>query len=437
MGKTYRSKKLITFAAAVFILPGLFATSAFAAPFQSSKGAVAAESTRIDRSTYTDASLYLNAPTEVSTVKIGLSYGGDAVDEAEFINPAGKGFIIGVYGADREFTGVFKVNDSHITVRADDEDREFGQLYICNTKNGAVLYAPKNGKASVAFIPESGSDGLTQYGKDRFRGGFECILGENGRLTVINYVGLEDYVKGVIPYEMSYIWPYEALRAQAVCARTYVVYNLNEYEEQGFDITGDTYSQMYRGVLQADKITDAAVDSTAGQLVRYKGEICEIYYFAADGGATEDGACMFDSDRPYLIGKADPFELAQGSPYDGWTTWRSGDQLAARLNKLGYEIGDITEISPEYSDRGNVISVSLSDEDGNSLYFTGRECYSALGLNSCRYTVEYKKDEFLFYGSGLGHSCGLSQWGAYAMAEDYGYNYDDIIRFYFTGAYIA
>ena len=90
----------------------------------------------------------------------------------------------------------------------------------------------------------------------------------------------------------------EALKAQAVCARTYAVYNQNAYEAYCFDLTDNTESQVYRGTTWATERTDAAVDATRGELVRYEGEVCEIYYFAADGGATEDGRYVFDTDRP-------------------------------------------------------------------------------------------------------------------------------------------
>ena len=260
-------------------------------------------------------------------------------------------------------------------------------------------------------------------------------------MTVINAVELEDYVKGVVPYEMSASWPYEALRAQAVCARTYVVYNLNSYEEFGFDLTADTESQVYRGVLQANELTDTACRSTAGQYVRYRGALCEVYYFASDGGATEAGLNVFGSDRPYLAGKTDPFEAAVDYTLESWTLYRDGETISAMLAREGYEIGRVVRIQPFYSELGNVIAMTYWDEAGKSITLSGRDSYSPIRMNNCRFEVTMSDAEdgpvFIFQGSGWGHNCGMSQWGARAMAEVYGYSAEDIISFYYTGAYIA
>ena len=83
-----------------------------------------------------------------------------------------------------------------------------------------------------------------------------------------------------------------------------------------------------------------------------------------------------------------------------------------------------------------MIAISFTDIDGNNLRIQGRECYTTLGLSNCRFHIAQEENSFTFAGSGWGHNCGMSQWGANAMASVYGYDYEDIIRFYFTGAYI-
>lgn len=465
------------------------------------KGGAAAEGTLIDKSVYVDGSVYENADHDVKIMRIGLSYGDTAVTEASFINCSGEGFAIGHYNADREFEELAAVDESRVTVllaaggegwhilldeiypsreKADagalayggfsaEIDGEFRVLYgsfssrdeavrirdryklpgqayteagmgikIVSQRSGDVLYSAPEGAEDIALLALSaGENSLTEYQENRYRGGFECRLYDGAMLTVINCVGLEDYVKGVIPYEMSYAWPYEALKAQAVCARTYGVYNQDHYPEYGFDLTDDTESQVYRGTLEANGTSDAAVDETAGELVRYRGQICRIYYFASDGGATEDGLNVFGEDLPYLAGKRDPFEQAVDYSIKNWTAWRSAGELSRRLNKRGYDIGEIERIETELSDTGNVIALRYFDRDGNELYIGGRDCYTSIGLNNCRFAIEQHEDDFEFYGSGWGHNCGMSQWGANAMASVYGYDYQDIIRFYFTGAYVA
>lgn len=120
-----------------------------------------------------------------------------------------------------------------------------------------------------------------------------------------------------------------------------------------------------------------------------------------------------------------------------WYAYRSGSDLSWRLAKNGQNIDAVTEIRPEYSVNGNVIAMTYIDAAGNELRLEGRDSYAFIGLNNCRFSVTQSDGEFEFYGSGWGHNCGMSQWGANAMASVYGYDCEDIIRFYFSGAYIA
>ena len=458
------------------------------------KGTIAASSTEIDRSTYTDGSVYENEPANVETVKIGLRYGEDGVYSAELANPGGEGFLVGFYDEDRQFQQLFLYGGAYLSVSGsqswhillDGAFSDFAQARNSALSYGGfvgyingeyrVLYgsfgsreAAENRKSlfrlrgesynagesalllrdsapimlfddprGFALLPESsGGKPAFRFEGNSYYGGVRFTAWENGRINVINYVGLEDYVKGVIPYEMSSSWPYEALRAQAICARTYVVFNQNAYEEYDFDLTDDTESQVYRGYAEANQTTDSAVDSTAGLYVRYEGKICDIYYFASSGGASEDGINVFGVNEPYLSGKADPFEDAVDYNIRDWTAYRGGDEMARQLNAEGYTIGSIRELIPEYSANGNVIAMTYIDDQGTSLRLEGRESYSLIRLNNCRFTVESDGYSFVFRGDGWGHNCGMSQWGANAMASVYGYDCEDIIRFYFTGAYIG
>ena len=465
------------------------------------KGALSAQSGELDRSSFSDGSAYLNEATAVQTVRIGLRYEDTAAYEAVLENLSGGGFAFGRYDADRNFVEFDRCADSAIMVigygenpiwhillnarfenreeaeivaelyggqviRLGEYDRVFFEAYrkwddayeeireyelgarpfadaapalrVVSLRDSRILYRPEDVWEELAVLPLSESgETLTAFRDEIYRGGFAFRLFENDRLTVINSVGLEDYVKGVIPYEMDPAWPLEALRAQAVCARTYVVYNQNAYEPYGFDLTDNTECQVYKGCREANAITDYAAESTANQLIRYQGEICEIYYFAADGGSTEDGIHVFQAERPYLSGKLDPFERTVDYPLRSWEVRYNGAAIAALLQRRGYEIGPIRELTPSYSENGNVIAITFLDESGTSLRIEDRPCYTSLRLNSCHFTVAKDGEEFVFSGGGLGHSCGLSQWGAYAMALNYHYNYEDIIRFYYTGAYIA
>ena len=458
------------------------------------KGSLAAASTSIDRGGYTDGSQYEQEEADVEVVKIGLSYGDSAASSAYVENPSGEGFQIGFYDENRKFKPLFSCGASALTVSRSQRwhilidgsfssygdarnaalayggfvsaiDGEYRVLYgsfgsreaaegrkdLFRLK-GEAYYAGDNAlllSASeplmlfddgqgFALLPEnSGGKASFRFDGNVYFGGLRFTAwGEYG-VNVVNFLELEDYVKGVIPYEMSASWPYEALKAQAICARTYVVFHQNSYEEYDFDLTDDTESQVYRGYTEANETTDRAVDETAGQYVRYEGKICDIYYFASSGGASEDGKNVFGVNEPYLSGKTDPFEDAVDYNIKDWTSYRSGEEIAWRLSQEGYSIGTVTELIPEYSDNGNVIAMTYRDETGASIRLEGRESYSLIRLNNCRFTVQNDGKTFVFTGDGWGHNCGMSQWGANAMASVYGYTCEDIIRFYFTGAYIA
>jgi len=497
----FRRTKYLTSILVCFTLILNFSAEALAAGHRHSmEGCAAASGTTLDRSSYVDGSIYENPPTDVKTVRIGIQFGPRAPIISRFINNNCEGFHIGYYDDERNFHVLESTSASDLTVSAGTEyalwhimlsevftDKEKaentaqyyggftkeingeyrvlygnyysreeadyivnkyrpagspytfdkGKLRITDSSNFEPIYTAPDEQTAVAIVPIcSSGKGTTKHGADVYYGGFECVFAD-GHLNVINCVDLEDYVKGVIPYEMSWAWPYEALKAQAVCARTYVVYNQNSFEEYNFDLKNNTESQVYRGILEANETTDSAVDETAGQLIRYEGEICEIYYSAANGGASEDGKHVFDTDRPYLAGKPDPFEQAVDFSLKTWEKWYDSEDLAWLLQIKGYDVGPVVLVEPEHSEVGNVIALSFTDKFGNCVRIEGRACYTTLKLNCCRFQIWQDGESFGFIGGGLGHSCGMSQWGAHAMASVYGYDYEDIIRFYFTGAYIA
>lgn len=459
------------------------------------KGTVLAGTTELDRDSYVDPNAYEMEPIEIPLLLIGLDYGEGAVYDAAFINAMSQGFLLCSYNEARELKPYAQTDANelhvcrlwrwHALLEQRFDTMELARNAAQETEGLAFLLdgearvlvgsfetadeaeriiADRGLKAKVwqdrasgvfdgdwrlvDLVQEPGTVALRCVGEDEtlcyhggevYRGGFLLRPTGDGRFTVINTVSLEDYVKGVIPYEMNSLWPFEALRAQAVCARSYAAGHLNEYaDDYGFDLTDDTESQVYRGLAEADTMTDAAVDSTAGLFVRYEGRLCEVYYFASDGGATEDGFRIFGVDQPYLAGKLDPFEQAVDEQILHWQRWRSGEDIARMLARMGYETAEIVGVEPEYSELGNVVAMRYTDAEGKTLYLETRDSYKYLSLNSARFHVERDEDgDFVFSGVGFGHNCGMSQWGAYAMAKCYGYDCEDIIRFYFTGAYVG
>lgn len=296
--------------------------------------------------------------------------------------------------------------------------------------------------ANLAVHPLCGSGkAVTWFKGYSYYGDFEYFRYISDKLTVVNVVSLEDYIKGVITYEMSPSWPLEALKAQAVCARSYFAASVNgTYKSYGFDLTADTNSQAYFGTGRATANSDAAVDATLGEYATYNGAVCTTFYYSSNGGGSEDSENIFTNALAYCRGVIDPFEAAVPDSLNSHKSWHyefTDVQLASKLSAYGYSGSAITRVQPTYSDTGNVVSIVFSDANGNSKTLTKDANYYVLGLPSVHYTITQSGSTFVIDGGGWGHNVGMSQFGAYSMAKNYSMNYRQILRFYYTGIKIS
>lgn len=434
-------------------------------------------------------------PVTVSIVRVGLFFGSETKSEMQLDLSNGGSFQAGYYDAERRFVAVGAVSAPRVNV-VPDRNAEIGdgmtgayhirlrQSYTSfdSARQDAEKYggfpAYLNGKHAVlvgsystvadaqsalnsrgldadvfsgssrsvsvlranteqvlflfdcgstyalTLKPASSEKAVTQCGQYSYYGDFQFARLTGDDLTVVNYVGLEDYTKGVLPNEMASDWPLEALKAQAVVARTYAIANLNKYRSYGFDLSNDTSSQVYRGLRSASEKTDRAVDETAGQFVRYEGKLCAVYYFAADGGATEDSENVWsETAAPYLRGVEDPYEADIDFYCKSWRLTVSKD--------------DVGDVDVTYTPIGNVLTVTV----GGTTYSRDnvRTFLRNVGASytSRHFSVTESGDNYVIQGGGYGHNLGMSQWGAYSMAGKHGMTYDQIISFYFTGAYVG
>jgi stage II sporulation protein D len=165
-----------------------------------------------------------------------------------------------------------------------------------------------------------------------YRGALVVTPRSAGGLYVINAVGLEGYVKGVVPNEMPSEWPADALRAQAVAARSYGL--ATGATGVPFDQFDDTRSQVYGGIGSETAATNQAVDATAGRVVKYHGKVATTYYFSTSGGRTENVEFGFvgSDPEPYLKSVEDPFEDA--APYHRWKETFTQSEMEAKLGSL-------------------------------------------------------------------------------------------------------
>jgi stage II sporulation protein D len=166
----------------------------------------------------------------------------------------------------------------------------------------------------------------------RYRGAVR-ILNDGGGVTAINSLALDDYVRGVVAGEMPNSWPLEALKAQAVAARTYALATRKTDGE--YDLYPDTRSQVYRGVTGESVRSDAAVAGTAGRILTYGGAPAITYYFSTSGGHTESIQYSFvgSLSKPWLVGVTDPYD--DRSPYHRWQVSFSTARLTRALGARG------------------------------------------------------------------------------------------------------
>lgn len=300
------------------------------------------------------------------TVKIGVrsTLRGNAA--ASVTLTSSSGFNFGTYNDDRSFrqTG----STSETTVYASSS----GGTVQVRTGGGTELASG----TKVAIVPQSASSTGTAMVADgttvSYYGGFE-LIGSDSVITVVNYVDMEDYVKGVVPREMLASWSIEALKAQALCARTYAAANFRKYSSYGFDMCNTTYCQVYGGVYSlapyASTINEA-VDSTRGQYILYGGTPITAYFSAADGGATENSENVWSAALPYCRGIIDEYEVTP-SLYQTTNTY-TAEELYAKLLAKNPNIGisDIRSVDCTYTATGNMLSVKFTDSNGNTATFS-------------------------------------------------------------------
>lgn len=156
--------------------------------------------------------------------------------------------------------------------------------------------------APLIFASSDEKNGPVRFNDKPFRGKIEVFANTHGSVTVVNVIGLEDYVRGVVPNELSYP-ALEALKAQAIAARTYAVKNRGQFSSEGFDLLPTTRSQVYRGLTSETSLTSQAVEQTRGVIATYNGEAINALYTSTCGGRTEDAENIFNTAIPYLRGR--------------------------------------------------------------------------------------------------------------------------------------
>jgi stage II sporulation protein D len=252
-------------------------------------------------------------------------------------------------------------------------------------------------------------------------------------LALLNQVDLEEYVKGVVPAEMHAGWHTEALKVQAVVARTYALYQRLANRERDYDVAAGTQDQVYRGRQGLDQRVQQAVEATRGLVLTYGGGPILAAFSSTAAGPTEDAMNVWSKDLPYLKGVDCPFDV--NSPYYQWRASFKLQDLEDRLRREGVVIGPIATLTPfAYSQAGRVTKVRLLHAWGE-LILRGEDLRRLVGytvIPSTQFEVEAIGENVVLSGRGAGHAVGLCQWGAKEMA-DLGYPFTTILTYFYPG----
>ena len=414
------------------------------------------------------------AKPESDILRVGLFYGSTA--QAKCTITSESGFSIGTE-ANRQYIEQYTIDDTSISITmSSDGIASFGDKQFDCSSGARLTIMPK------------GDNFLSTFGNS-YRGGIQILNAGESKMAIVNVIDVDEYVYGVIGMEMSASWHIEALKAQAVCARNYALSSLNKHSSYGFDICTSTDCQVYSAVKAETESTIRAGKETEGKYLIYNDSLAETLFFSCSGGHTANAKYVWGNEVPYLTGVKDPYEDPNTVSRYNWSITYTTDEIKQRLESVGVDIGDITNITTAadktsgyvyeititgtkgthtyknektrtwmgwdklYSQRYTVTPLTQSNTDLVAISSTEkslvkeRVAITSAGTAGFDYPVvmrssagttnlEYDVYAYRFDGHGWGHGVGMSQYGAKGMAEQ-GFSYEEILEFYYNGAYLS
>jgi stage II sporulation protein D len=302
------------------------------------------------------------------------------------------------------------------------------QLTVNGGEQGLTLTFPRPARNPNGAGMSSGDSGTTISVS-----GLIHLVRRGKGFLVINRVDLEEYVKGVVPAEVSSTWHPEMLKAQAVAARTYALYQQMLSAMREYDVEATVQDQVYRGKQGIDAGILRAVEDTRGLIVTYQDAPIYAAFSSTAAGLTEDAMNVWSKEYPYLKGVECPFDLA--SPYYQWKSSFKIDTLEQNLRQQGFSVGTIATMTPLSFTRGGRVAKLRILHSGGELILRGEELRKVVGyaiIPSTQFAIESIGQDVVLSGFGAGHAVGMCQWGAKELAE-LGYSFSTILQYYYPG----
>lgn len=308
-----------------------------------------------------------------SYIKVGLYFDSTAKDSVTLSTD--NGFQLGTATSDgvEETMPLPAYNQVVATV-------ENGQV-VLRDPNGVLLSNGMGNNDCIMPTDYEGS-GLVALDGKHYRGGVMFRVNNNNKITVINYLPLEYYVYGVLNNEMGGNYPMEALKAQAVAARSYAAVNTGLYKSKGFDVCGTIQCQVYSGYDGENPNTNEAVDETKGMLLYSDGKPVTAFYFKNSGGHTQNSEDVWSTKEDYLRGVEDPY-----SPDYSWTATISFADLQSKLEAANYHPGNIQSVAITKRNSAGAVQELTVVGDQDTVVLKKESVRTVLGGSQVRSTM--------------------------------------------------
>lgn len=300
-----------------------------------------------------------------------------------------------------------------------------GSAYIATSSQNQIALGPW--QSSQLWIEPQG-EGFIWIGDRWYRGDVHLAV-QGNRLNAINHVDLEEYLYSVVGAEAIASWPIEALKAQAVAARSYALYQRSRNRSTLYDLDTTTFTQVYKGLHSEARSTHQAVQATSGEVVVYNNQVILAAFHASSGGHTENAEDVWTSPLAYLRGVVD---YDRQAPVYQWSKQYSRSEISRLMGGVGL----IQSFVPERTTpHGRIVTMRVVGDRGTTR-LSGAQIRQALGLRSRLFTITPSGNGFIVQGRGFGHGVGLSQWGAQSLASQ-GWDYRQILGHYYRNAALS
>ena len=321
------------------------------------------------------------------------------------------------------------IMDGPGVIAADEEGKSLALNFPLTVKRGrtGLSINGRNVRSLVATAP----DFMLVNGK-RYRGIIEVLPADKG-ILVVDELDLEDYLVGLINCEISSQWPMESIKAQAVIARSYAIFQREARKYATYHLESSVLDQVYDGCDIEDSRAARGVSETTGQVLTFDGRVIQAFYHSNCGGHTEAAENVWGYPLPYLKGVDCKYCLTASS--GKWQQTISLKKIEVQLKGGAYQVYGLREIKAGERNRsGRVNELLMFTAKGIVAIpaVTFRKTIGYSVIKSTNFEVKMAGDDAVFSGAGYGHGVGLCQWGAKQRAED-GFDYREILSYYYPG----